>query len=251
VFTGSLNGKPVVISRTGDRLDLSRPGSDGAEVSTFIRDRAATIRSLRGARPPSGVRDDAVVPGGAAMPPKAARGTPLKFWVFIHDDVGVPAPLIHSDYFAWWIADLKKNVLPGVEISLKYISKLRGYTDMRYGTGVSLALWTSKVEDFAAASNGTLTDRTKFLLLTESSPVPGLLGIAWEKGYAAMASDDSYKTAAHEFGHTLSATHEDAELRFNGWVCETNMYNPSVFLIASCYVYTARNEQHIRDYLGE
>lgn len=65
----------------------------------------------------------------------------------------------------------------------------------------------------------------KQLLLTRNSyDHSGLnynAGLAYQKQNTAIASAGAYGAPAHEIGHLLGATHEDAELKFNGWVCET------------------------------
>ena len=45
-----------------------------------------------------------------------------------------------------------------------------------------------------------------------------------------------------------SATHEDAELKFNGWVCETYTH-PRVPARSNCYRYSDKNRANIADYL--
>ena len=92
----------------------------------------------------------------------------------------------------------------------------------------------------------------KHLLLTRNSyDHSGLnynAGLAYFKQKTAIASVAAYGAAAHEIGHLLGATHEDAELKFNGWVCETYTH-PRVPARSNCYRYSDRNRANITDYL--
>lgn len=59
--------------------------------------------------------------------------------------------------------------------------------------------------------------------------------LAYLKQNTAIASVAAYGAPAHEIGHLLGATHEDAELKFNGWVVKrtpTPVYRPDPIAIA-------------------
>jgi hypothetical protein len=98
----------------------------------------------------------------------------------------------------------------------------------------------------------------KFLLLTARPAVSKASGLALEGQSEAVATvQGRVSVLAHEFGHTLGATHESAASgRFrtgpwslmNWYRCDSNMHPlaPSTF---SCLRYTPDNERAIRSYM--
>ena len=185
----------------------------------------------------------------------------LRVYVFLHDDLGVRGyGDVHADYFSWWSADLLQRLPDKIShIEMNYIRKQPGSTDFPYREpGVAgLDEWGGRAWRFAAQQGGFSFDddaekRTKFLLLTASGPDHGRTAIAVNGGTVAIASWRDVQTPAHVLGHTLGATHAEAEIRYrNGWWCETNMVNPSLDLRQRCRTYSDANIENIRNYFGQ
>jgi hypothetical protein len=202
-----------------------------------------------------------VVSGGLAMSfaaaatVHAATSPTLIFWIFLHDDtLGVKRQQIHDDYVAWWLGDMKK-ILPTHRLRVIYSQQVRGVTDIPYGHESSLQDWTTAVESYVRSENLPTIRGSfefKFMLLTSDEVAPGVSGLAWLGGDQAMASlKGRYTIVAHEFGHTLTAAHENAEVRWtSGWPCETNLKSAVIALRANCYRYTESNERLIRRHMA-
>jgi hypothetical protein len=246
-YAAQFNGEPVVVVRSGNRIDMASHGEKGVEVTGFTAqdDKVRVTRigdTVGEAGSPGSPLPE--LPGATAA---AAADEPLQFWVFLHDDLAQDTETINAGYFAWWVLNMKSEVVPHAQIKLNYVRRLADYTDMAYGKTGSLQTWDEKVATYARAHRIDLSNRTKFMLFTAHQPEPGRTGVARHRGFTAIASDDNYINPAHEFGHTMDGRHEYAEVRFiNNWWCETNMHNAYHPLRSSCYFYTARNDRHIR-----
>jgi hypothetical protein len=175
----------------------------------------------------------------------------LIFWIFLHDDTqDVTQQSIHENYVSWWIADMQR-ILPAQRVRVIYSRRIDGVTDIAYGHTDSLKDWTIAADAYARHEKlPTLPGRFeyKFMLLTRDEVAPGVSGLAWLGGNHAMASlKGRYTIVAHEFGHTLTAGHDVAEVRWSsGWPCETNLYASVTVLRGNCYRYSAANERRIR-----
>lgn len=264
MYLATWQGARAVVTRSGTHLDISVPRNDSMEVIGFSRDTdeshhvdAGTARE-REQRVPSQASPYVVeMPRNATRSVTATRSRraatlpTLVFWMFLHDDtLGMTRQHVHAGYVAWWIADMKK-ILPTRHLWAIYSQQVDGLTDMPYGHESSLKDWTTAVEDYARREKlprirGELD--YKFMLLTSDEVAPGMSGLAWLGGDEAMASlKGRYTIVAHEYGHTLTARHEDAEVRWSsGWPCETNLKSAASILRANCYRYSAANERRMR-----
>lgn len=77
----------------------------------------------------------------------------------------------------------------------------------------------------------------------------GEAGIAdAQPGRVAIASLDFKQAIGHELGHTFNADHDDGEVLYNGWWCETFMF-PPLPLRSNCMVFGDGNRKRIKDYV--
>lgn len=262
MYLATWRGERAVLTRSGDHLDISVPHAGQMEVIGFSRNTEESHHLSTG-------RDDkteptAMVPTNTVpqdpmpdvVPGRMRRATPaptLVFWLFLHDDtLDVTRQHIHASYVAWWIADMKR-LLPTRQLWAIYSQQVEGMTDMPYGQESSLIDWTTAVDKYSKREGlphvrGRF--EYKFMLVTRHEVAPRTAGLAWLGGDEAMASlTGRYSIIAHEYGHTMTATHDDAEIRWSsGWPCETNLASPASELRANCYRYSAANERRMRRY---
>lgn len=76
----------------------------------------------------------------------------------------------------------------------------------------------------------------------------GVGGIANQSGSAAIASLDFKQVIGHELGHSFNAIHEEGEVLYNGWWCETFMFEP-LPLRSNCFVFSEGNRKRIKAYV--
>lgn len=189
---------------------------------------------------------------GALHLTPAAAARSLVVTVYLHDELAdLGEHTIRADYFDHWLKEMRSFTHHPIELIFR--RRVPDITDIDY-QGLSskdiLGRFTQEIgylRDIPPFSH-----MRKHLLLTrgvyDRSGLNYNAGLASYKGTTAIASLDAYSAPAHELGHLLSATHEDAELKFNGWVCETYTH-PRVPLRSNCYRYSDANRANIADYL--
>ncbi|OLS59858.1 hypothetical protein [Pseudomonas putida] len=178
----------------------------------------------------------------------------LTVWVFPHDDLAdVPDRQLQADYLDPWLQEMREVI--DMPVHLRFQRNIPGLTDLDYRSALpsaTLATWSDAVWAWRRQQNapGGIIDN-KYLLLTSRhlDHSEDTLGMAHQTGHAAIASIQSYATAGHELGHTLSATHEAARVGFNGWFCETYMFPDRFDLRSHCYRYSEENRANIARYL--
>lgn len=262
MYLATWRGERAVLTRSGNHLDISVPRTGRMEIIGFSQDTEASHHLTIGTgdeAEPLATTPIATVPRDSTQdvaPGRARRATPastLVFWLFLHDDtLDVTRQHIHASYVAWWIADMKR-LLPTRQLWAIYSQQVEGMTDMPYGHESSLIDWTTAVDKYSQREGlphvrGRF--EYKFMLVTRNEVAPRTAGLAWLGGDEAMASlTGRYSIIAHEYGHTMTATHDDAEIRWSsGWPCETNLISPASQLRANCYRYSAANERRMRRY---
>ncbi|MFJ4144209.1 hypothetical protein [Pseudomonas sp. NPDC089734] len=178
---------------------------------------------------------------------------PLFFYVFVHDDIPVSERAhIRADYFSWLIKDLES--FTGRRVYLEIIQDTPPLTAFDYQTRdlpKGLQGWTKLVERYIQEKNLPRNRTSKYLLLTRDKINADTFGYTRIGHHAAVASMQTYPAAAHEIGHMLGGTHENAEILFrNGWWCETNITASREAIRANCYVYSDRNKKIIAEQLS-
>ncbi|MCY1412828.1 hypothetical protein D9M71_282460 [compost metagenome] len=185
---------------------------------------------------------------------QASEQAPIKVTVFLHDDL--PAHVregVHYNYLASWEVEMK--TLTDRQIDIEYISQRPPYTSFPYQEVPKAELiknWTDLTQNYRkqiASSIGSFKTN-KYLLLTRNNINFETLGVANPGSTAAIASVNAYGTAAHELGHLFDATHEAAQLLYNGWVCSTFTYPTHTIFYSSCPRYSDANRAAIRNYLS-
>lgn len=268
MYVATWRGEHAVLTRSGNHLDISVPRSGSVEVTGFSADAEGSHHVDTGV---THDRQELVIPHASvqtmALPRYAARSTmaatpprkptlpTLTFWLFLHDDtLDITRQHIHASYVAWWIADMKK-ILPSRRLWVIYSQQIEGLTDIPYGHKSALQDWSTAMDTYARQQKLPQVHgefEYKFMLLTKHEVAPGVSGLAWLGGDQAMASlSGRYTIVAHEYGHTLTANHEDAEVRWSsGWPCETNLKSTASPLRANCYRYSAANERRMRAHMA-
>lgn len=249
-YIGTANGLEATFSRIGDELGVSvfneRPGTPAP---------AQRVRRATQAEP-----DDVIVapavPGTAESPGVSDAPAPraLQFWIFLHDEAGeTNYAKFHSWYIAWWARDMERTVKPGIPVKVFIMARLPGVTDFDYhqGSADQALLGFRNIADRYLHNLGVYSSGlTKTMLFVDKRPANwnGAYGMALQRDTVAMASGTGPRHGiAHEFGHTLDATHEFGETRFP---CVTNM-QPYTVGMYSCRVYSKRNDTQIREHVKE
>lgn len=189
--------------------------------------------------------------------PAWAESTPtLTVWAFVHDELSeISDEQLQKDYFDNWLIEMGE-IVP-VPVKIIFRRQVAGLTDIDYRRlepSASLSAWADAAFAWRRRHNssGGLVDNKYLLLVREvlgHSDNETIAGLAYQTGHAAIASLKAYSTAGHELGHTLSATHEQSQVNFNGWFCETYMFPSRFGLRSNCYRYSDENRANIANYL--
>ncbi len=183
-------------------------------------------------------------------PALAARS--LVVTVYLHDELAdVDEATVHAQYFQHWLDEMRRFTTHPIELVFR--RNVPAVTDIDYVGLASADILRRFTQEIGYLPQALpFSFMRKHLLLTrgvyDRSGLNYNAGLAAYKGTTAIASLNAYSAPAHEIGHLLSATHEDAELRFNGWVCETYTH-PRVPLRSNCYRYSEANRAKIAEYL--
>lgn len=191
----------------------------------------------------------------ALVLPADAAAT-LTIWAFPHDELAdLSDEQLRQDYFEPWLTEMRE--ITRVPVTIHFQRRLPGLTDIAYrqvGSSAVLSVWSDAAFSWRRKHNspGGLVDNKYLLLVRDElgdSDAGPIAGLAYQTGYAAIASLKTYATVGHELGHTLSATHEQSSVNFNGWFCETYMFPTRLSLRSNCYRYSDENRQNIGNYL--
>ncbi|NYH27476.1 hypothetical protein [Paraburkholderia bryophila] len=260
LYRGKVDGYPAIFTRYADRLDIfvnAAPHSDAYTINYATQKPNPEIRVLtQPAKSETVLRDIVLAPGETT--PESPTGDRAKakadsrdtaeliFSIFVHDDAKNVAI---NDHLSWWVGLIEALLPVGRTMAIDIRRDLPGVTDFAYASddpNRKLLEWLTLVR---ARFPQEIDVDSKFLLFTRNPISSTTAGIAFQGGDYGIASASSHQTLAHEFGHMLDATHKHAEVRYNGWWCETIMFAAPVDLRSNCYDYSDANEKLIRSYL--
>jgi hypothetical protein len=186
---------------------------------------------------------------------------PLRIFAIYHDDVP-PAKKasVYTDYIRPFTTEFES--ITGRKISVIFDQNRPPFSNFIYkNDNIDKVMdewrrlaWLYKKE---RSENGEFrfSSNDRILLITndfiKGSPVfGGLGGVANQPGYAAIASLDFRQALGHELGHTFNATHEEGEVLYNGWWCETFMF-PPLPIRSNCLVFSEGNRKRIKEYVDK
>lgn len=198
---------------------------------------------------------------GLLSPLALAEPLPIRLNVVIHDDV--PQAMrerLEEDYFGPWVKEMHK--ITNRHIDIRFSHDVPGISDMDYqGANRKRVVWTlgGHNEDYWAnrgsAEVNWRVDKTLLLVaqsyLPEDPSQPERVGEAQLEGPAGWASIKTFSAVGHELGHMFGATHENAQILFNGWFCESYTYPERNGVRSNCYRYSDKNREAIAAYLSE
>ncbi len=200
-------------------------------------------------------RDIALALGLACcMTVSAAWATrPLVITVYPHDELAdISDEQLHERYFQHWLEEMRSFTDHPIEVI--YQRSIAGLTDIDYHALAPHQLLDTFTDEIQAQRSGRpFSYMNKDLLLTQARyGTSGMLptaGLPHPSDTTAVASTHSPSDPGHELGHLLSATHEQAQISYNGWPCESYMVPTRTSLRGNCYTYSAANRAAIRNYL--
>lgn len=176
----------------------------------------------------------------------AASPNPLLVQIFVHQDVRESTDSLEYNYLAHWAKAMKN--MTGREVRFEYITEANAITTMNYkheDPSVPLAALEALYYQYRDAHEDERDGSLQWqLLLTRDAMNDRTGGAARGQGVIGIASLLAYSFPAHELGHMLGATHEDAQA---GW-CDTYMVPARNTFKAQCYRYSEANEQRIAQY---
>jgi len=187
------------------------------------------------------------------------RKNDIIIFAIIHDDVPPSAlKTIYADHFHPLVTELESFTERKVKVVLASGEPYSNFAYKGEDTLQTLMKWEPLAAQYLdeAKKAGFKVDRlSKVILVTQDNMNSQYTGAALERGQAssgkfAIASLSSYLNVAHEIGHLLRAKHEDWEVQYNGWWCETYMTPRRTGIRSICYVFSPANRENIKNYLA-
>ena len=187
----------------------------------------------------------------ALQVPNTWAAKSLQIWVYPHDELAdISERKLRNDYFQRWLDEMRSFTEHPIEVIFQ--RDVPGITDLAYVGKPSEEILEAFKDGLESRPSPPFSFMRKHLLLTRNvydrSGLNYNAGLARQGGVHAIASLDTFKAPAHEIGHLLNATHEQAATQFNGWFCETYM-TPRNPLRSHCHRYSDENRAIIADYL--
>ena len=184
---------------------------------------------------------------------------PIRIFAIIHDDVPQSKRnRLHAEYLQPFITEFEN--ITGRRVHVIMDQDRHPYTNFSYKNeypSQALDQWAKLAWEYEKERYNNnefpVSSNNRFVLITNDfingGPVfGGTGGYAYIPGGFAIASLDFTQTVGHELGHTFNAVHEEGEVHYNGWWCETFMF-PSLPLRSNCLVFSEANRKRIKDYV--
>ncbi|MHC8329792.1 zinc metalloprotease [Pseudomonas sp. LB1P83] len=182
---------------------------------------------------------------------------PILLMVYIHSDLDeYDINELNHDYFSWArteLQDISNRNIDMILITKSTSPEMANFDYKDVSSAYSLHRWSQLVNKTSLripAAQSYHPKLIKHLLLTRNPINEKIAGVAYSKDECGIASISSYMTPAHEIGHMLGATHEDAEVIYNGWWHDTIM-KPVNALHGNDYRFSDKNRENIRNYLSK
>jgi hypothetical protein len=182
---------------------------------------------------------------------------PFRIFAIYHDDVPLTKKAsVQADYIQPFTTEFEK--ITGRKISVIFDENRPPYSNFNYKNddeNKALDEWRELARRYKSERRNDVgySGNDRILLITNDfingSPVfGGVGGIALLPGNAAIASLDFKQAIGHELGHTFNAVHEEGEVHYNGWWCETFMF-PPLPIRSNCLTFSEGNKKRIKDYV--
>lgn len=181
------------------------------------------------------------------------------FHIYVHDDVPWSMARDVARRFDWWLREMRELLPRGTGLQLRIVHGEKGLADIGYTSDKNehpekgLNALKAAIAKKGACATGLPMPRNYHLLLTAKQPHPGMHGLASQGARVGIASLASLRTAGHELGHMLHATHDGGAVeRVHGSLpCATAMRESRGWpRYPDCGRFSSTNRENIRNHLA-
>ncbi|SEW17240.1 hypothetical protein [Luteibacter sp. 329MFSha] len=247
IYAAQVDGRPATIVRLGDRLDIAYDDEKASAAGRAKRS-GEWIPDYAGLDDLAGMGDENPPDPEADQP----GGDGLNVWIFLHDNANEPDHARFVNWYtAWWLKEMKNDVIPGKPVRVFLKTRVPGLTDLDYHAGTQVErlhdvhLRGFEYVDGVGGHPGPLTRYMLFVDKPAGNWGSNAVGVALDRGKSAMASRTGPRhIVAHELGHTIGGVHEHAQT----FPCASSMAG-YVLATISCRWYTSANQRNIREFL--
>jgi len=183
----------------------------------------------------------------------------INIFAIVHDDLPASAiKNIYADHFHPFVQELESFIDRKFNVAF---GRAAPYSQFNYKGNDplrTLRAWETlgrqylewaRIEGFETGPLDQVVLLTKENL-NEKTAGAALLWPPLNTGNFAISSLGSRINVGHEVGHLLGARHEDSEIQYNGWWCETYMTPQPHPLRSICYSFSQKNRENIKNHLA-